>query len=257
MSKYWIIRTLFFLFSFFPQAQSKQGCGGKTVKMQNLNVYYEIYGKGHPLVLLHGNGGSIQEFNKQIPELSKYFKVIAVDTRAQGKSTDFSTKDLTYKIFADDLKKLINHLKLKKVNILGWSDGGNTGLEFSLKYPQHLHKLIIIGANLFPQGIEDDLLETYKNKLLQLENNSENFNEIRLLKLMLNEPHIKKNTLQKIKNSVFVIAGEKDVIKREHTEMIAKKIPNTKLKIYKNSSHNVPFEVANKLNKDIIEFLKK
>jgi hypothetical protein len=75
----------------------KNDAAGNILKLNDAELYYEIYGEGEPLVLLHGNGGSIKEFYKQIPELSKEFKVIAVDTRAQGKSKDFTKGDLTTK----------------------------------------------------------------------------------------------------------------------------------------------------------------
>lgn len=231
---------------------------GKTVKLNDAELYYEIYGEGEPLVLLHGNGGSIQEFYKQIPELSKTFKVIAVDTRAQGKSKDFTKGGLNYKIFADDLKNVMDHLNISKASILGWSDGGNTGLEFALKYPQYLNKLVIIGANAFPEGVDEDLLKNFKSKVhfMELANQPENETEKRLLNLMLNEPNISKKTLHQIQNPILVIAGENDVIKKEHTEMIAKEIPNAKLKIYPKATHYLPFEIAEDLNKDVIDFLK-
>ncbi|MCE3076715.1 alpha/beta fold hydrolase [Chryseobacterium gwangjuense] len=236
----------------------KNDAVGKTVKLNDAELYYEIYGEGEPLVLLHGNGGSIQEFYKQIPELSKEFKVIAIDTRAQGKSKDFTKGDLNYKIFADDLKNVMDHLNIPKANILGWSDGGNTGLEFALKYPQHLNKLIIIGANAFPKGVDEDLLKNFKSKVyvMNLANQPENETEKRLLNLMLNEPNISKKTLHQIQNPTLVLAGENDVIKKEHTEMMAKEIPNAKLKIYPKATHYLPFEIAEDLNKDVIDFLK-
>ncbi|MPS65887.1 MAG: hypothetical protein DI622_10225 [Chryseobacterium sp.] len=236
----------------------KNDAVGNTLKLNDAELYYEIYGEGEPLALLHGNGGSIKEFYKQIPELSKEFKVIAVDTRAQGKSKDFTKGDLNYKIFADDLKNLMDHLNISKANILGWSDGGNTGLEFALKYPQHLNKLIIIGANAFPEGVDEDLLKNFKSKvhLMQLANQPENETEKRLLTLMLNEPHINKKSLQQIQNPTLVLAGENDVIKTEHTEMIAKEIPKAKLKIYPKATHYLPFEIAEDVNKDVISFLK-
>lgn len=236
----------------------KNDAVGNTLKLNDAELYYEIYGEAEPLVLLHGNGGSIKEFYKQITELSKEFKVIAVDTRAQGKSKDFTKGDLNYKIFADDLKNLMDHLNISKANILGWSDGGNTGLEFALKYPQHLNKLIIIGANAFPEGVDEDLLKNFKSKvhLMQLANQPENETEKRLLTLMLNEPHINKKSLQQIQNPTLVLAGENDVIKTEHTEMIAKEIPKAKLKIYPKATHYLPFEIAEDVNKDVINFLK-
>lgn len=236
----------------------KNDAVGKTVKLNDAELYYEIYGEGEPLVLLHGNGGSIQEFYKQIPELSKQFKVIAVDTRAQGNSKDFTKGDLNYKIFADDVKNLMDYLKITKADILGWSDGGNTGLEFALKYPENLNKLIIIGANAFPEGVDEDLLKNFKTKVrfMQLANQPENDGEKRLLNLMLHEPNISKKSLNQIQNSTLVIAGENDVIKKEHTEMIAKEIPNAKLKIYPKATHYLPFEIAEDVNKDVIDFLK-
>jgi len=236
----------------------KNDAVGKTFKLNDAELYYEIYGEGEPLVLLHGNGGSIKEFYKQIPELSKEFRVIAVDTRAQGKSKDFTKGDLNYKIFADDLKNLMDHLNISKTHILGWSDGGNTGLEFALKHPQYLNKLIIIGANAFPEGVDEDLLNNFKTKvhMVQLANQPEHETEKRLLNLMLNEPHITKKSLNKIQNSTLVIAGENDVIKKEHTQMIAKEIPDAKLKIYPKASHYLPFEIAEDLNRDVIDFLK-
>ncbi|MET3537300.1 alpha/beta fold hydrolase [Chryseobacterium limigenitum] len=237
----------------------KNSSAGKVLKLKNADLYYEIYGEGEPLILLHGNSGSIQEFYQQIPELSKYYKVIAVDTRGQGKSTDTSKTDFTYKIFADDVESLIDELGLKKVNIVGWSDGGNTGLEFALKYPDHVKKLVTIGANVFPEGVDSRLLNNMKTQLqvLQAENNPAKFNEIRLLKIMLKEPNITKNSLNKIQNPVFVIAGENDVIKKQHTEFIAKQIPNSEFKIYKNGTHFIPFENPEELNPDILEFLRK
>lgn len=236
----------------------KNDSAGKVLKLKDAELYYEVYGEGQPLVLLHGNGGSIKEFYKQIPELSKHFKIIALDTRAQGKSKDLTQNNLTYTIFADDLKSLMDHLGLHKVNIMGWSDGGNTGLEFSLKYPENLNKLIIIGANAFPEGVEKSLLNNFKLKaqVLKLENTPDKIKEARLLTLMLHEPDINKKALNKITSPVFVIAGENDVIKKEHTEMLAKELRNSKLKIYTNASHYVPFEVADELNRDVIDFLK-
>lgn len=232
---------------------------GSFLKLKDSDLYYEVYGEGEPLILLHGNSGSIQDFYQEIPELSKHYKVIAVDTRGQGKSTDTSKKDFNYKIFAEDVKALIDKLGLKRVAIVGWSDGGNTGLEFALKYPENLNKLVTIGANASPDGVDERLVTYMKNQLqvLQIQNDPKRFNEGRLLKIMIKEPNISKKSLHTIHTPVLVIAGEKDVIKKEHTALIAKEIPNTEIKIYKDITHMVPYETPQELNKDILEFLKK
>lgn len=237
----------------------KNESSGNYLELKDTKLYYEIYGEGEPLFLLHGNSGSIKDFYQQIPVLSKHFKVIVVDTRGQGKSTDTSHRQFTYIQFADDVKTLADKLGLKKINIAGWSDGGITGLEFALKYPGNLNKLVAIGANAFPEGVDERLITHMKNQLLVLniENKPEKFDERRLVTIMLNEPHINKKDLSKIQNPVLVIAGDKDVIKQDHTEMMAKEIPHAELKIYKNATHMIPFEHADELNADILKFLGK
>ncbi|KXH85723.1 alpha/beta fold hydrolase [Chryseobacterium kwangjuense] len=237
----------------------KNTAAGAYLPLKNTQLYYEVYGEGEPLFLLHGNSGSIKDFYQQIPVLAKQFKVIAVDTRGQGESIDTSKKDFTYTQFAEDVKALADQMGFKKINIAGWSDGGITGLEFALKYPETCHKVIAIGANAFPEGVDERLVSHMKNQLLvlQAENDPQKFNEKRLVKIMLNEPHISEKDLTKIKSPVLVIAGDKDVIKQEHTEMMAKQIPDAELKIYKDATHMIPFEKADELNADIVRFLEK
>ena len=236
----------------------KNDAKGHLLNLSDAKIYYEIYGEGEPLFLLHGNSGSIEAFYQQIPELAKHYKVIAVDTRAQGKSTDLSNKDFNYQIFADDMLKLADELKLEKINIVGWSDGGNTGLEFALKYPNRLNKLVTIGANIFPEGVIDPLFSGMNNELKNLteENNPDKISQLRLLKIMLKHPNIAPSSLNKIKNPVLVIAGEHDVIKPTHTEMISKSIPNSKLLMVEKGTHFIPFQNPDLLNKAIVDFLK-
>lgn len=230
---------------------------GKIFHLKDADIYYEVYGKGEPLFLLHGNGGSIDAFSKEIPELSKHFTVVAMDTRAQGKSTDTSVEPLTYVKFADDVKALADELKLKKINILGWSDGGNTGIEFAIKYPKMANKVITSGANVFPNGVGENEVENMKKDAGKMRAENKPERDIRLLQLMIDEPKITKEQLNNIKAKVFVVAGENDLILRSHTEYIAKEIPNSKLKIFQGASHGVPIERAEELSKDVIEFIKK
>jgi len=245
----------------FLEEAKKSGFGknsltGKTLHLKDADIYYEIYGKGEPLFLLHGNGGSIDAFVKEIPELSKHFMVVAMDTRAQGKSTDTSAEPLTYRKFAEDVKALADELKLKKINILGWSDGGNTGIEFAIKYPNNVNKVITSGANVFPNGVGEKMVEEMKNDVARMKAENKPERDIRLEQLMIDEPKITKEQLNHIKAKIFVLAGENDLILRSHTEYIAKEIPNSKLKIYKGASHGVPVERAEELCKDVIDFIK-
>jgi hypothetical protein len=96
---------------------------GHTFTHDGVRLYYEIYGSGEPLLLVHGNGGSIADLGAQIAHFRKRYKVIAMDSRDQGRSGDSPDK-ITYEKMTDDLAALLDHLKAGPVNVLGWSDGG-------------------------------------------------------------------------------------------------------------------------------------
>lgn len=233
---------------------------GKYVTVNGIDIYYETYGIGEPLILLHGNSESIASFKNQIPELSKYYRVIALDTRGQGKSGE-DGKKYTYDLFADDLKAFLDYLKLDKVNILGWSDGGNTGLITAIKYPNKINKLITMGANIFIDNtVVDNKIFKLLNKQIKAQSKDSSYyskNSIRLKTLLLTEPNHTFEDLGQIKIPVLVIAGERDVIKEEHTKAIAANIKNSILKIERNETHEFPAENPKLFNQIVLDFLKK
>src|SRR6478735_11813316 len=124
---------------------------GKFVKTRGFNMYYEVYGKGAPLLIIHGNGGSINNFLYQIPEFSKQYKVILADSRAQGKSVD-KGDSLSYEMMTDDLDALLDNLHLDSCYVIGWSDGGIEGLMLAIRHPEKVKKLAVTGANLWPDS---------------------------------------------------------------------------------------------------------
>jgi len=239
----------------YKQAARESGYGknkkGRYIDLGDARIYTEEYGKGEPLVLLHGNNGSIEDFYRQIPVFAKHFRVIAIDTRGQGRSTDLSTEAYSYDGFANDLFKVLTAMELKKVNIVGWSDGGNTALSFNLAHPELVNNIVTIGANLSPSGVADSLLNSFKNQLAA----QNQPNNPRLVSLMLEQPNITTEQLQTIPNPVLVIAGSDDVIKPEHTKLIAAHISKSQLQIIPHATHYIPFEKPDQLNKVILDFL--
>lgn len=231
---------------------------GNYVNVNRAKLYYETYGQGEPLLLLHGNGQSISAFSQQITSLSKFFKVIAVDTRIHGRSSDQDLEELTYDLFASDMKQLLDSLGLKQVNVLGWSDGGNTALKMALNHPEYVKKMAIMGANLFPNksAIESGLLELFKRQLKELEGkeDEQSLNRARLLRLLLNEPQMSFTDMSAIRVPVLVMAGEHDVILESHTKSIAENIKGAKLIIFKDASHYAPQEVPTEFNKAALQF---
>ena len=138
-----ILFTLAFLFLIIyvkAQTNAKITFGnnpkaGKYFDNRGFKMYYETYGTGEPLLIIHGNGGSIKDFTNQIPYFSKDYQVILADSRAQGKSLDESDS-LSYEMMTDDLNALLDHLKIKSCNVIGWSDGGIEGLLLAIRHPE-------------------------------------------------------------------------------------------------------------------------
>jgi pimeloyl-ACP methyl ester carboxylesterase len=122
---------------------------GHYLATRGFRIYYESYGKGDPLVLIHTNGGSIKIFENQIPYFSQYYHVIAVDSRAKGRSVD-TNDSLTFEMMADDFNALLDSLHLDSCYVIGWSDGGIAGLLLAIRHPAKVKKLVAVGANLWP-----------------------------------------------------------------------------------------------------------
>jgi len=234
---------------------------GKYAAVNGIRIYYEEYGDGAPLLLLHGNSSSISLFEKQIPELSRQFHVIAVDTRGQGKSGE-DGKTYTYDLFAEDMNALMDHLHLDSVHILGWSDGGNTGLIMAMKYPGKVKRLVSMGANVFiDKTVVDRSVFKELNRQMKKELKGDTSvwgkNRKRLITLLLTEPKHSFEELKIIKCPVLVVAGEKDIIKEAHTKNIAVNIPKSTLLIAPGETHYFPSENPRSFNAIVIEFLKK
>jgi pimeloyl-ACP methyl ester carboxylesterase len=235
---------------------------GNIVKVNGADIYYEIYGEGEPLLLLHGNNESIRSFGYQIDEFRKHYKVIAVDSRGQGKSTQDKQK-LTYDLFASDMNLLLDQLKIDSVNILGWSDGGITGLIMAMNYPDKVKSLTTMGANLYPNknAIKKKFLREYRwsvrlVKVLALFKPDKWRAKLRVAKMPLKYPHINPSELKNIRVPVLIMAGEMDVINLEHTELIASSIKESKLLILKGLAHYAPQEDPKYFDREVYEFLK-
>ena len=233
---------------------------GKRIQIDDSEIYYEIYGKGKPLILLHGNNESINSFRNQIGPLSQYYKVIAIDTRGQGNSTNKKTSPYTYAQFAKDLEDVMNALSIKKASLMGWSDGGNTALLFSLSHPERLEKMIVLGANLFPgpNAIENNVIQLFEKRRdsLMHQADPESQNRLRLTELVLKEPHINPAALSTISIPVLVVAGEFDVVKKEHTQLIHSHLKNSKLEIIPGGDHYSPLKQTETFNRLVLDFLK-
>ena len=227
--------------------------------MPDIQLHYIEQGQGRPLLLLHGNGEDSNYFEHQILHFADNYCVYAIDTRGHGQ-TPRGDKPFTIKQFADDLLDFMDAINIAEASILGFSDGGNIALEFALKHPERVEKLILNGANLFPKGVKPlyqwpievgyRIARLFSKKSEKAKHNSE------LLGLMVNEPHIDPSELSRLTMPVLVIAGTKDMIKESHTRLIYKSLPNAQLNIIE-GDHFVANKNPEAFNKVVDAFLRK
>lgn len=140
-------------------AQLKYGSNnGKYLSIRNTKIYYETYGEGAPLILLHGAFGSIADFRKCIPGLSKKYKLIIPDAPGLGRS-EHADSIMTYQLMAVYYSKMIDLLKLDSAYVMGWSDGGIAALLLGKARPDKIKKIIAVGPNYRADGmVKEEIL---------------------------------------------------------------------------------------------------
>jgi pimeloyl-ACP methyl ester carboxylesterase len=246
---------------------------GNYVTIKGAKVYYEEYGKGTPLILLHGGFGSISNFNQVIGPLSKNYRVIAIDSPGQGRSEQIDA--ISYQIYANYYSAFIDQMKLDSVYVLGWSDGGNSAYILAYDRPDKVKKVIVSGSNSdtdgYPDGaiadmktwtpetISDGLKHYWLDDFLKLSPNrgtwQKSFTQLR--NMWITKEVISDEHLSKIKSKFLIVYGDKDGTKLEHGLHIYRTIPGSQLAILPNTSHHTFAEKPTLISNLIVDFLGK
>jgi pimeloyl-ACP methyl ester carboxylesterase len=257
-----LIPQLITAFSFAQKIPyGKNAAAGKYYNIHGIKLYVEEYGKGQPLLMIHGNGGDMSAFSENVPYFSKKYRVILVDSRSQGKSTD-TNPSLTFEQMADDFAALLDVLHVPKAYILGWSDGGINAILMAMRHPDKVIKLASTGANITPDasafvnGSWANSEKYYKENKNKVWHAAAEKNAWKMFMLDWEQPNIKLTQLQKIKCPALIIAGDHDVIADKHTRLIQQNIPGSKLWIVKNSGHGTLIEHAAAFNKKVDAFFE-
>lgn len=200
----------------------------------DIQLHYVEQGSGFPLILLHGNGEDSSYFDHQIAHFSATRRVIAIDTRGHGESAR-GAAPFSIGQFACDLGDFMDEHSIDQADILGFSDGGNIALTFALSHPERIRHLVLNGANLYPAGLKGSVrlpIEVEYRIASALSPLSKRIAaHAELLGLMTNEPNISPNQLSAICAPTLVVAGARDMIRDEHTRLIAASIPHAELAI--------------------------
>ena len=244
-----------------PKPVAKYGsnpAAGKTFTHDGVQLYYEVYGTGEPLLLVHGNGSSIGELKAQIDYFRKRYKVIAMDSRDHGKSGDSPDK-ITYEKMTDDLAALLDHLKTGPVNVLGWSDGGIEGLLLGIRHPAKVKKIAAMAANLTPDGLHPETLALIKSMLAETAATKDTpraRRDAKVMQMMLDEPRIQLQALEAITAPTLILASDHDAIRDEHTLDIYHHLPNSQLVIFPNATHMIPYDDPGLFNTTVERFFR-
>ena len=225
----------------------------------DIQLHYTEAGSGFPLILLHGNGEDSSYFEHQTAFFSRFFRVIALDTRGHGKSPR-GDAPFSLKQFAEDLLDFMNAHSIEKAHILGFSDGANIAMEFAMKYPQRVEKLILNGGNMRPWGVKffvqlPVVLGYALAKMISLFDRKA-VAKAELLGLMVTQPDIKESDLAALSIPTLVIAGKNDMIRDSHTREIHSAIPGSELAIIP-GDHFVAHGNPQAFNRAVLEFLQK
>jgi pimeloyl-ACP methyl ester carboxylesterase len=213
--------------------------------INGMKMYYEIYGEGKPLVLIHGGGSTIEtNFGKILPLLAKNRQVIAMELQAHGRTAD-RDKPLSFEQDADDVAALLRNLQIAQADILGFSNGGQTAIEMALRHPALINKLILASTfcnrsavspqfwDIFKNANLKDMPQPLKDGFLKVTNDS-----AALLKMFNRDvermQHFKGWKDQEIKSitaPTLIMNGTKDVASVEHATEMHRLIPTSDLAI--------------------------
>ncbi|MGO7541200.1 alpha/beta fold hydrolase [Rhizobium ruizarguesonis] len=223
----------------------------KTSGMADVNdikMYYAEYGEGEPILFIHGGLGNADVWGHQVADFAKDHRVIVADSRGHGRSTR-SQQPFGYDLMTSDYVALLDYLKIDKVTLVGWSDGGIIGIDMAMKHPEKLMRVIAHAANVTTDGLKADVMSNktfndyinvageYYKKLSPTPNEYDAFVK-QISHMWKTQPAWTAADLGKIAVPVTLAIGDHDeAVKLDHTEMMAKDIPGAKLVILKDASH--------------------
>lgn len=220
----------------------------RSIQVNGVILHYEVVGKGKPVVLVHGNGGSHNDFHVEIRQLAEAgYQVYGLDSRGQGANAPLN--EYHYDDMAEDVYQFIMQLGLKRPAFYGWSDGGVIGLLLELAHPGTVSLMVISGTNLTANGMRPDVIAYYRKIYEEA--------PTPLYKMMLTEPNIDAERLRNIRVPVLVTAGSEDGILESDTRTIADRLPNSRLMILEGEDHCSYIVDSKIMGSILLAFLKE
>ena len=257
-----------------------QAPAGQRAKVNGMQMYYEVSGKGEPLVVLHGAYMNIPAMGTIIPELAKTHRVYALEFQGHGRTNDID-RPITYPNLADDVAAFMDAVGLKKADVFGYSMGAGAGLQLAIRHPEKVNRLVVASVAYDARGFQPEFtamipqmsVEMFPPQLEQeyrkLAVNPNGFRALATKLIQLEkEPLAWEADVKALKLPVFIIAGDADVATLEHTVAMfrllggggmgdmGKPLAQSRLAILPASSHTAVITQVSLLHPMIEQFLK-
>lgn len=225
------LSTLIIFITFLGNAQEKiEPTKSGYAPVNGLQLYYGVYGKGNPLVLIHGSYMNIpSNWSQVIPLLSKDRKVVVAEMQGHGPTKDTDRK-FSYENMADDISGPRKHLKIKKADILGYSMGGGVAFQMAVRHPEQVRRLIVLSGTYAHDGWWPDVEAMYptitvamfkgtpiEEQCLGFGNDPAKFPDFvkKVISIDL-EPYDRSMEVENIKAPIFMVIGDADGVRYEH-----------------------------------------
>ena len=235
--------------------------------VNGIRIWYATFGKGDPVVLLHGGLANANYWGHQVPVLAERYRVIVMDSRGHGRSTR-DERPYGYELMASDVLGLMDFLKIPKAAVVGWSDGAILGLEIAIRHPARLSKLFAFAANSDPSGVKDIAKSPVFNAFIaraakEYEALSPTPGQYQSFldqigKMWATQPNYTAAQLNGISTPTWIVDADHDeAIKRENTEYMAAQIPDAGLLIQPEVSHFSFLQDPKQFNESVLHFLAR
>ena len=234
--------------------------------VNGVKIWYAMFGRGEPVMLLHGGLASANYWGNQVRALQARYRVVVMDSRGHGRSTR-NDQPYGYDLMAGDVIALMDFLKIKKAAIVGWSDGAILGLDIAITHPERVSKLFAFAANSDPSGVADIANSPVFNAFIaraekEYEKLSPTPTEYKaflaqITKMWETQPNWTAADLQRIAVPTWIVDADHDeAIKRENTEFMAANIPNAGLLLQPEVSHFSFLQDPDQFTADVLHFLQ-
>ena len=234
--------------------------------ISGIRIWYATFGRGEPVLLLHGGLANSSYWGNQVPALARHYRVIVMDSRGHGRSTR-DERPYGYDLMASDVLGLMDFLRLPKAAIVGWSDGAILGLDIAIHHPERLTKLFAFAANSDPSGVADiaqsPVFNAYiaraKKEYQALSPTPGEYKSFldQISKMWETQPHFTADQLRGIAVPVWIVDADHDeAIKRDNTEFMASQIPNAGLLLQPGVSHFSFLQDPRQFTSDVLHFLE-